>query len=448
MNNNLTIASRYYFTEIINTNKYLTHLSELLLIDYSKSLKNNGAIRIGTSLKNAIVAHAKFLMKQDMSYSERQHYDYLLKDSSVKKILDKVTIGSDGQPDFIKIIQDDNLLGIMIMLKNFEDEQTSELNYIISSSIVNLCTAIEQLLSEVIKHLLMKNPKSASLEKKQLTFEKIQELKDIDSINEYLINKKVNELMFENNNKWFNYLNKTFKLDFSKIDNLYFDEINELIQRRHIIVHNNSIVDEKYIKNVKITNTKIGCEIINTPKYIMEKLKTLSIFGAMFLDIITAKFPQDDNNYLYPAVNLSKYYYNSQDYFTAEKTLRTVINNKHLSSLNNDDKEDTLIQYWAIKKLLNDYSDIENDIIDYAPNKTKNKIYKFFIMEKYDKIEGEFLDFIKKELAFFYELENNPLLKVAFTKSDYIKHELVQLAEKVYKAFNHKGYIYSEYIKS
>lgn len=69
-------------------------------------------------------------------------------------------------------------------------------------------------------------------------------------------------------------------------------------------------------------------------------------------------------------------------------------------------------------------------------------------MGKYDKIEGEFLDFIKKELAFFYELENNPLLKVAFTKSDYIKHELVQLAEKVYKAFNHKGYIYSEYIKS
>lgn len=52
-------------------------------------------------------------------------------------------------------------------------------------------------------------------------------------------------------------------------------EITEIKERRNIVVHNNSIIDKKYIQKVKCPETKFGDQIEITTKYLKESLLTV-----------------------------------------------------------------------------------------------------------------------------------------------------------------------------
>lgn len=446
MKSNLSNASQYFFSELLNISKYAEHSIKLLAEDLSNNIQYNGAVRIGISLQNAVNLHLKSLKNHSLSEEEEKHLK-LVENSSIKIILDKIKV-ENNEPDFFEFIQDDDLVRVMIMLIDFKNEYEREIDYIFSNSIVNLTTIIEQLISEMIKFLIITNPKSVSIEKKQVTFEKIQELGNIEAIQEYIINKKVSELMFEKNNKWFNYISSNFKIDFTKIEDIYFTEINELIQRRHLIIHNASIIDEKYINSINddVGELVIGQKIQNTAEYVFDKLKKITIFSIKFLDVILDKYKENNINLLYSVEKLSRYYYASKDFETAEIILEIVFKEKYLSEVHKDDREDITIRYWSIKRMLNKTEKIDNDIKKYKPAKLKNKMYKCLVLGNYFEVEELLTSLIRKEVSFFYEFEKNPLLDIVCEESETIQNFLIKIAKKTKKSFNHEGYIYKKYI--
>ena len=450
MKSNLSYASQYFFSELLNISKYTKHSIKLLAEDLNNTIQYNGAFRTGISLQNAISLHLKFLKDQGLSVEEEEKYLKLVENPSIKEIFDKIKY-ERSEPDFFKFIQDDNLVRIMVTTIDLKNEYERESEYILTNSIVNLTTIIEQLISETIKFLIITNPKSVSIEKKQVTFEKIQELGDIEAIQEYIINKKVSELMFEKNNKWFDFISNNFKIDFSKIEDIYFFEVNELIQRRHIIIHNASTIDEKYINNIsdyKDEKIFIGQKIENSPKYVFDKLKNITIFSIKFLDVILNKYEEKNVNFLYSIEKLSRFYYVNEDFVTAEQILEIVFKEKYLSEVHSDDREDITIQYWSAKRMLNKIEKTDNDIKNYKPVKLKNKIYKFLILENYSELEELLTSLIKKEVSFFYELEKNPLLRLVCEESENVQAFLIKIAKKTKKSFNHEGYIYKKYISN
>ncbi|QIY92324.1 hypothetical protein [Chryseobacterium gallinarum] len=162
----------------------------------------------------------------------------------------------------------------------------SPINYEIlsNSSFLMLNNYFEYLLTDLLSYYY--NKYSNSLNEKEFKFT-LKELSEYESIQEAikdLIVKEVESLILE---KSFNDLLSHFedKLKISLEKKLIkWDNIVEIRERRHLIVHNSSIVNKKYIVRTKNPfNFKIGDKITIDKIYFLNSLKEFKLAGQLLL---------------------------------------------------------------------------------------------------------------------------------------------------------------------
>lgn len=152
------------------------------------------------------------------------------------------------------------------------------------SSFLMLNNYFEYLLADLLTYYYNKFQSSLNTKEFKVSLQELNEYETINEIVNHLISKEVESIIVE---KTFDQLLEHFK-DFLKIslesDIVDWSNIIELRERRHLIVHNSSIVNKKYIARTNNPyNFKIG-EILNIDnEYFTNSFKQLRLAGQLLL---------------------------------------------------------------------------------------------------------------------------------------------------------------------
>jgi hypothetical protein len=173
---------------------------------------------------------------------------------------------------------------MMLFQKLKKQPKISAKNYEIlsRSSFLMLNNYFEYLLSDLLSYHYNKFQKSLNEKKFNLALKEINEYETIEEVTKALITKEVESMMVEMSfDELLEHFHSTLEIDNEK-DIINWDIIRECRERRHLIVHNSSMVNKKYILRTKNPlNLKMG-EIVHVDKdYFTKACKEFHIAGLL-----------------------------------------------------------------------------------------------------------------------------------------------------------------------
>jgi hypothetical protein len=152
------------------------------------------------------------------------------------------------------------------------------------SSFLMLNNYFEYLLTDLLTYYYNKFKNSLNEKEFKLSLKELNEYETIEEVNKFLILKEVEAILVE---KTFDQLLTHFeeKLTISlERDLINWDKIVEFRERRHLIVHNSSIVNKKYLSRTKNPfNLKIGETVHIDNNYFINALKEFKLAGQLVL---------------------------------------------------------------------------------------------------------------------------------------------------------------------
>jgi len=168
------------------------------------------------------------------------------------------------------------------------------------SSFVMLISYFDFLISDLIHYFYQSYPEALSDKELSITFKELKLYDTLTGVMDYIINKEVDKVLYtnlEDQKKCFkNYL----KIDV-KENIIHWNKINEAIERRNIIVHNNSEVSRRYLKNVDLSvipekkrDLSEGKEITVNEKYFITVLDEIFIAGVILIQCCWRKWKKND----------------------------------------------------------------------------------------------------------------------------------------------------------
>lgn len=144
------------------------------------------------------------------------------------------------------------------------------------STIILLIIRFESAISKLYRELLEQFPQ-LYLSKNTISYDKIVSLdSDLDKIMELFLDEEVDKFMHKPLSEWYTTFENNHKLNF--LFGQDFDSFKELYYRRNIIVHNQGIVNDTYIKGVDgKTNYKVGERVKIDSNYILNSMNVTRI---------------------------------------------------------------------------------------------------------------------------------------------------------------------------
>lgn len=168
------------------------------------------------------------------------------------------------------------------------------------SAFVMLISYFDFLISDLIHYFYKRYPESLS--GKELSI-KLNELILCDHLTEaidYIVNKEVDSVLYDNFEKQKTYFKDYLKINI-KENIIHWDIINEAIERRNIIVHNNSKINKRYLKSVdlsvipkKTKGLKEGNKIGINEDYFTIVFDEILIAGIILFQSCWRKWRKDD----------------------------------------------------------------------------------------------------------------------------------------------------------
>lgn len=152
------------------------------------------------------------------------------------------------------------------------------------SSFLMLNNYFEYLLADLLSYYYVKFKNSLNAKELKITLKELSEFETVDEAIKDLILKEVESIIIE---KKFNELLEHFESSLSislEKDIINWEEIIEIRERRHLIVHNSSIVNKKYlVRTGNPFNFKVG-DIINIDnEYFLKVWKNFKLSGELLV---------------------------------------------------------------------------------------------------------------------------------------------------------------------
>lgn len=234
----------------------------------------------------------------------------------------------------------------------------SEKNFEIlsSSSFLILNNYFEYLLADLLTYYYFKFKNSLNSKELKVSLKDLGEYESIEELEKYLIFKEVESMLVE---LTFDGLLSHFK------DNLSINLIEEIInwevikecrERRHVIVHNASIVNKKYLSRTKNPDKlKIGDKINVTKDYFKQAISEFRLAGLLLCFNCWGNWDKDNTNEAIGQLMLDSFEYLSiKDYSSCLRITKYA----EKISARNEEQEDLLLrikfnQCIALKHLQN-----------------------------------------------------------------------------------------------
>jgi hypothetical protein len=120
------------------------------------------------------------------------------------------------------------------------------------TSFVMLISYFDYLLSDVIHCYYILFPDALSGRELSISLDELRQCYDREDAIGFILNKKVDSVLYGNLRSQMIYLEKDLKINISE-QIINWDIINEAVERRNVIVHNNGVINRRYLNNVKIS---------------------------------------------------------------------------------------------------------------------------------------------------------------------------------------------------
>ena len=185
-----------------------------------------------------------------------------------------------------------------IVNKQMEVHIKSFPKLISSMSLIYGVTHFEVFVTDTVLFLLNKFPESLKNKNKNLTYEEILSFKSINNLKTRIIQKEVETIVYGGIKEQLEYLKKQFKLklDYMSLEesievkqSIYFQELIEIYSARNLIIHNNSIVNNLYLKSNKNSKYKLGEKLNITNDYVTHCMYVLSMASQAIHNAINNK---------------------------------------------------------------------------------------------------------------------------------------------------------------
>lgn len=270
------------------------------------------------------------------------------------------------------------------------------------STIIQAVSAFEMLIADLL-HLYYRNyPGSLNSKEVTLTLEDIKEFGNIDDYLSHVIDEEVDSFMMQSMTKWVAFFER-LKVDFKDCA-IDWKRFQEYWYRRNIIVHNNAVVNKRYLNGLKElgqdTNLQEGDKLYLPLDYIKLMTEDILAFGESLTFKLWHKFSRTDENKVSTIHDLI---YDSMMRDLWNVSLKLC---EELDSLSNDpaDRLVSQVNRWLSLKRQGRFDTIKSDLDKfshhthhprfsaavYALSENKDEFFK--ILPKADLTFGELVD--------------------------------------------------------
>lgn len=156
--------------------------------------------------------------------------------------------------------------------------------------LMNICSTFEIFISSLMKFELMNvYQNGAYITQNTISYKDIIELGSIEKVKENLVEKLISDYQYEKLEDWLEYvfkictsLNISKKKRNEEVIKIWkkIESISVVFQKRNIFVHNNGIVNQIYLNNVKDSNLNIGDKVKLKNSEIVDIVDMILEFGA------------------------------------------------------------------------------------------------------------------------------------------------------------------------
>ena len=168
------------------------------------------------------------------------------------------------------------------------------------SAFVILASYFDFLFSDLIHYFYQIHPESLSGKELSITLNELKLCNDISEAIGHIVNREVEKVSYKGLDEQIKYFENYLKIDCKK-NIINWNIINEMIERRNIIVHNDSKINRRYLKNVdlpvipeKTKDLKEGQKIIIKEDYFMAVLNEVVIAGTILIQCCWRGWEKDD----------------------------------------------------------------------------------------------------------------------------------------------------------
>lgn len=227
------------------------------------------------------------------------------------------------------------------------------------SCLIMLLIKYEECIAGILK-LLIENYPDAYLSDKSITYSELLSFeKDLQQVKQRLIDREIDEFMRMPVKEWYIEFNKRHKFNVDILEKMLNDFI-PIYYIRNIIVHNKSIVNETYKKNVN-DDKKIGDEIYIDDEFFNSAVsKTLTLIFATFwsFNLLIKNRSADLYNYLFK----QGYDYMIKQQWEVSEYIYHLLMNDSLEFQDEYTKTCSKINYWVSIKNSKGIESIKEDI--------------------------------------------------------------------------------------
>jgi hypothetical protein len=241
---------------------------------------------------------------------------------------------------------------------NINEQRTSLL---LTSAFILLVSYFDFLLSDLIHWYYHKYPEALG-DKALLTFGELRECSSIDEAIDCLVSKKVESVSFKSFTDQISFFKNELKVPLQE-DMTIWPPIQEIILRRNILVHNDGIVNSRYIKGITALHAQSpiqGTRLSVDPEYFSHSFAHLLVGGTIFTQICWRKwFPDQLSLADSKLSDLIDKLLSLKDYDTA---YRLAIFSKQITTANEDNRHLFDIYYCLVLKRRGKDQDFNSEI--------------------------------------------------------------------------------------
>jgi len=168
------------------------------------------------------------------------------------------------------------------------------------SSFIMLTCYFDFLITDLMRYFYDLYPESLSNKDLSVSLSELKTCKDIQEAVDYAVSKEIDKVLYKSLSEQIRYFETFLKIE-CKNNFINWEKLNEAIERRNIIVHNNSVINRRYLRNINVSvlnkkkkDLKEGNQIKITKDYFMGILDEFYIAGIVLMQSCWRKWKKED----------------------------------------------------------------------------------------------------------------------------------------------------------
>ncbi|WP_143202321.1 hypothetical protein [Amycolatopsis sp. CB00013] len=154
---------------------------------------------------------------------------------------------------------------------------------LLAASLLTMCVgSFEVLVGAIVRAFFRLRPDALKQDEPKITWSELQDYKTIDDFRDHYIERHATEIMRGGLKDWFAWLDKRLKVNLGDLC-ANPAALQEIFQRRHLLVHADGIVNKQYLNSVSDADPmpELGDKVVVSYEYLYDAIESLTAVGVL-----------------------------------------------------------------------------------------------------------------------------------------------------------------------